>query len=321
MSGGVLLEVESVKKYFVIDRGKQIKAVDDVSFTLAPGQTLGLVGESGCGKSTIGRCILRLHGVTGGEIRFDGREIKSFKGKDQLLYCRDVQSVFQDPYGSLNPRMRIEEIINEPMLVHGYLDKQQRKERVRELVEIVGLKPDHLRRYPHEFSGGQRQRICIARALSLNPRLLVLDEPVSALDVSIRAQILNLLMDLQERFGLAYLFVSHDLSVVEHISDMVAVMYMGKIVEFSLCHNIFSNPLHPYTKGLLSSILPPEPKSSGTLQILEGDVGELEGTESGCLFYNRCPEAKPACNSSKPQLIDAQPGHQVACHQYANSNY
>lgn len=318
MSEQALLEVEAVKKYFTIARGTRVKAVDEVSFALATGQTLGLVGESGCGKSTIGRCILRLHKVTGGQIRFQGRKLESFSGKGRLNYCRNVQSVFQDPYGSLNPRMRIEEIIDEPMLVHRTAGSHQRRLRVRELAEIVGLKPDHLRRYPHEFSGGQRQRICIARALSLHPKLVVLDEPVSALDVSIRAQILNLLMDLQERFRLTYLFISHDLSVVEHISDVVAVMYLGRIVEIAPCSEIFNRPRHPYTKGLLSAILAPEPGSAKALRILEGDVGEIGENERGCLFRSRCPDAAADCRSIRPQLIEVDPGCRVACHRFTN---
>ena len=311
-----LLEARSIRKHFSIGGRTQVKAVDGVSFSLSTGRTVGLVGESGCGKSTIGRCILRLHDVTAGEIYFEDRNIEIYRGRKRLQYCRNVQSVFQDPYGSLNPRMRIEEIVGEPMLVHNVAGSRDRRRRVEELVEIVGLKPDHLRRYPHEFSGGQRQRICIARALSLNPKLIVLDEPVSALDVSIRAQILNLLMDLQDRFQLSYLFISHDLSVVEHISDVVAVMYLGTIVEIAPCQELFSRPLHPYTIGLLSAILPPEPGSAKALTILEGDVTETWGLAKGCLFRSRCLRAKDECAETKPALIEMDPGHRVACFLY-----
>ena len=316
MSHSTLLEINAVKKYFTVGKQTFVKAVDGVTFSLRKGQTLGLVGESGCGKSTIGRCILRLHGITGGKILFEDRNIDTYRHKERLNYCRNVQSVFQDPYGSLNPRMRIEEIIGEPVLVHRLMDTRSRRQHVEELIHIVGLKPDHLKRYPHEFSGGQRQRICIARALSLNPKLVVLDEPVSALDVSIRAQILNLLMDLQDRFGLTYLFISHDLSVVEHISEVVVVMYLGKIVEIAPCDRIFNQPLHPYTQGLLSAILSPEPGSAKTLSILEGDVTETWGLERGCLFRNRCFKAKDECAEAKPALFEVDPEHKVACFLY-----
>jgi len=289
--------------------------VDRISFAMARGRTLGLVGESGCGKSTIGRCILRLLDVTEGEIHFEGRNINLFRGGERLEYCRAVQSVFQDPYGSLNPRMRIEEIIGEPILVHGLMNRQERRSRVAELAAIVGLKPDHLARYPHEFSGGQRQRICIARALALNPKLVVLDEPVSALDVSIRAQILNLLMDLQDQFGLTYLFISHDLSVVEHISDTVAVMYLGRIVELAPCDRLFREPRHPYTQGLLSAILTPDPEGRGPSTLLDGDAADALGIDGGCLFRARCYQATEQCAAGEPELTEIEPGHQVACFQ------
>ncbi|MBW1690151.1 MAG: hypothetical protein DRG87_03425 [Deltaproteobacteria bacterium] len=320
MNGEAILEIKDLKKYFTI--GKQgilsrkpriVKALDGITFSLNKGKTFGLVGESGCGKSTAGRSILRLHKITDGEIIFQGQNIDAFTGMEKMQYCRDVQAVFQDPYASLNPRMRVGEIIEEPMLVHGISRSRGRRERVAELLEVVGLSADHISRFPHEFSGGQRQRIGIARALSLNPKLVILDEPVSALDVSIRAQILNLLMDLQQEFGLTYLFISHDLSVVEHISDVVSVMYLGKILEMATCEMIFNHPLHPYTQALLSAIPVPDPEFSRQAIILEGDVADLLGLEKGCLFRNRCFNATDACSEREPELVEVEPNHQVAC--------
>ncbi|MBU1697369.1 MAG: dipeptide ABC transporter ATP-binding protein [Proteobacteria bacterium] len=314
-----ILTVKNLKKHFNIGKAgffsgkaKTLKAVNDVSFSLIRGQTFGLVGESGCGKSTIGRTILKLHKPTNGEILYQGKNIENFESKETMSYRRNVQAVFQDPYGSLNPRMRIGEFIEEPMLVHGFLNSRGRKERVNELLDIVGLSTDHARRFPHEFSGGQRQRICIARALSLNPKLVILDEPVSALDVSIRAQILNLLMDLQEEFDLTYLFISHDLSVVEHISDYVAVMYLSKIVEMAPCDMIFNNPLHPYTRALLSAILVPDPELSQQAIILEGDISDPLNLEQGCSFQNRCFDVCDECLGKEPQLLEVEPNHLVA---------
>jgi len=320
MKGEAILEAKNIKKYFLMGKegifskkARMIKAVDGINFSLYKGQTFGLVGESGCGKSTIGRCILRLYRITDGEMLFQGKNIDIFDGKEKMQYHRDVQAVFQDPYGSLNPRMRVGEFIEEPMLVHGILNSRGRRERVKKLLEVVGLSADQARRFPHEFSGGQRQRICIARALSLNPKLLILDEPVSALDVSIRAQILNLLMDLQEEFGLTYLFISHDLSVVEHISDLVAVMYLAKIVEMAPCERIFKNPLHPYTQALLSAIPVPDPELAQEAIILEGDITDPITLEKGCPFRNRCFNASEECTEKEPKLIEVEPNHLVAC--------
>ena len=320
MKEETILQVNNLKKYFSI--GKQgifsrkariVKALDGITLSIYKGQTFGLVGESGCGKSTTGRSILRLHKITDGEILFQGISIDTLEGKEKMRYRLDVQAVFQDPYASLNPRMRVGEIIEEPMLVHGILDSRGRRERVRELLEVVGLSPDHISRFPHEFSGGQRQRVGIARALSLNPKLVILDEPVSALDVSIRAQILNLLMDLQQEFSLTYLFISHDLSVVEHISNVVAVMYLGKILEMAPCERIFKDPLHPYTQALLSAIPVPDPELSRQAIILEGDVADPLSLEKGCLFRNRCFNATGDCSEKEPELIEVKSNHQVAC--------
>jgi oligopeptide/dipeptide ABC transporter ATP-binding protein len=288
--------------------------VDDVSLGVSPGATLGLVGESGCGKSTIGRCILRLYTPTGGAIYFGGRDIAGFKGHEgRLGYARSVQAVFQDPYGSLNPRMRVAEIVSEPMLVQGNSTTRSRRRRAEELMDLVGLKEDHLRRYPHEFSGGQRQRIAIARGICLKPKLIVLDEPVSALDVSIQAQILNLLMDLQDEFGLTYLFISHDLSVVEHISKEVAVMYLGRIVEQAPGPELFSGFRHPYTETLLSAILPVEPGVYAMDPVQEGDAADSVPDWAGCLFRNRCIRALPSCAEAVPELVEITSGHKVAC--------
>jgi len=320
MKEEIILQVNNLKKYFSI--GKEgifsrtagvVKAVDGISFSLYKGQTLGLVGESGCGKSTTGRCILKLYGITDGEILFQGKSIHTFDGGEQIQYRRDMQAVFQDPYGSLNPRMKVGEFIAEPMVVHGLFDSRGRKKRVEELLAVVGLMPDHAWRYPHEFSGGQRQRICIARALSLNPKLMILDEPVSALDVSIRAQILNLFMDLQEELGLTYLLISHDLSVVEHISDFVAVMYLGEILEIAPCEMLFKNPLHPYTNALISAILVPDPELAQESIVLDGDVADFHGLEKGCCFQNRCFNVSNECSENEQELIEVEQNHQVAC--------
>ena len=321
MSPQPILELKGLKKYFPLEKGTLfskemgvIKAIDGLTFSMDAGGTLGLVGESGCGKSTTGMCILKLFEPTGGEILFEGENIARLDRKETFKYRRNVQAVFQNPYASLNPRMRVGEIIEEPMYVHKILNPLGRLNRVKELLEIVGMNPDHSGRFPHECSGGQRQRIGIARALSVNPKLLVLDEPVSALDVSIRAQILNLLIDLQREFGLTYLFISHDLSVIEHISDVVAVMYLGKLVEMADCNELYGSPLHPYTRALLSAVPVPDPELPQEAIVLEGEVADPASLEGGCLFRNRCPKMKEKCIEAEALLREIKKGHRVACH-------
>ncbi len=317
---GRLLSVHNLKKYFPVRRGVFsrikgfIKAVDDVSFTLDKGKTLGLVGESGCGKTTLGRTILRLLEPTAGRVTFKGRDLFGLKGKELRQARKFMQIIFQDPFGSLNPRMTVGSIVGEPLVVHKIGTSGERREKVAELLERVGLEARHSRRYPHEFSGGQRQRIGIARAIALAPDFIVCDEPVSALDVSIRAQIINLLEDLQAEFAMAYLFIAHDLSVVEHISDEVAVMYFGKIVETASREEIYRNPLHPYTKALLSAIPVPDPKARRTARFrLPGDVPSALQPPSGCVFHPRCSIAQDFCGESEPELEEILPGHFVRC--------
>jgi oligopeptide/dipeptide ABC transporter ATP-binding protein len=316
-----LLEVNDLKKHFPIHKGVfskvsgQVYAVDGVSFSIGRGETLGLVGESGCGKSTVGRTLLRLLEPTSGTVRIGGEDITHLDGADLLPYRRRMQMIYQDPYASLNPRMTAGEIVGEPMVVHQLGTSAERREKVASLFERVGLRPEGVHRYPHEFSGGQRQRIGIARALSLNPDLIVGDEPVSALDVSIQAQIINLLMDLQDEFGLSYLFVAHDLAVVEHISHRVAVMYLGRIVEMTDRQSLFEMPLHPYTEALLSAV--PIPKASARSRkrvILTGDVPSPINPPPGCHFHARCPYAMPRCKVDVPMLREIVPGHVAACH-------
>ncbi len=317
-----LLRVENLVKNFPITGGlfgrvvDQVHAVDGVSFDLAAGETLGLVGESGCGKSTTGRCILRLIEPTAGEVWFEGKSVTR-AGKEELrALARDMQIIFQDPYASLNPRMTVGAIIGEALIIHK-LAKTTREyqDRIVELLETVGLAADHMRRYPHEFSGGQRQRIGIARALAVSPKLIVCDEAVSALDVSIQAQVINLLEDLQTKFNLTYLFIAHDLSVVEHISDRVAVMYLGRIVEIASARDLYTNPLHPYTEALLSAVPIPDPQIKRKRITLQGDVPSPIKPPSGCHFHTRCPIAQfPLCSSEAPLLKQSSDGHWVACH-------
>ncbi len=318
-----LVKVRDLKKYFPITSGVivqrevgAVKAVDGVSFDVYEGETLGIVGESGCGKSTMGRTVLQLYRPTAGTVEFEGKEISSLKGEDLRKMRRRMQMIFQDPYASLNPRMTVGRIIAEPLAVHGVGSSKEQMERVQYLLERVNLNPYFVNRYPHEFSGGQRQRIGIARALALNPSFVVCDEPISALDVSIQAQVVNLLQDLQKEFNLTYLFIAHDLSMVRHICDRVAVMYLGKVVEVAPADELYSNPLHPYTQALLSAVPVPDPEVERKRQriILKGDVPSPANPPLGCNFNTRCPVAVDLCFKEEPELEEARPGHWVACH-------
>jgi oligopeptide transport system ATP-binding protein len=315
----ILIEVRNLTKHFPIGAGffgaggDVVRAVDGVSLTIRRGETFGLVGESGCGKSTTGRCILRLIEPTSGEVRFHGQDLLTV-GSDELRRLRrDMQIIFQDPYSSLNPRMTVGQIVEEPLTIHRIAERRERRARVAELLRLVGLEPEHSGRYPHEFSGGQRQRIGIARALALNPKFIVCDEPVSALDVSVQAQVVNLLQDLQEQLGLTYLFISHGLSVVEHISNRVGIMYLGKLVEVATSEEIFHNPLHPYTRALLSAIPVPDPEQRRERVHLSGDIPTAIAAPSGCRFRTRCPIAEPRCAEEEPQLVEVSSDHFVAC--------
>jgi oligopeptide transport system ATP-binding protein len=319
----LLVEIRDLKKYFPIRSGiiiqrevAAVKAVDGVSFDIFEGETLGLVGETGCGKSTTGRTILQLYRATSGSVKFEGQELTTLKGEPLRKMRRKMQMVFQDPYASLNPRMSVGRIVAEPLVVHNIGTRKEREERVAELLELVGLNPYFVRRYPHEFSGGQRQRIGLARSLALNPNFIVADEPISALDVSIQAQVVNLLQRLQQDLNLTYLFIAHDLSMVRHLCNRVAVMYLGKIAEVAESEELYTNPLHPYTQALLSAVPVPDPVVEEKRQriILKGDVPSPVNPPKGCHFNTRCPVSIDVCYEQDPELIEVQPEHWVACH-------
>ncbi|WP_460289294.1 ABC transporter ATP-binding protein [Clostridium sp. CTA-7] len=323
-SNDVLIEVRDLKKYFPVKNQflkgekKFVKAVDGVSFEIKKGETFGLVGESGCGKSTLGRSITRLYDITSGDIFFEGTNIARFNRRDMKSFYRKMQTIFQDPYSSLNPNMNVKELIDEPLAVHTNLTKEERDNKIQELLEMVGLKKSDMEKFPYEFSGGQCQRIGIARAISTEPDFILCDEPISALDVSIQAQVINMLEDLQEKMGLTYLFVAHDLSMVRHISDRIGVMYLGKIVEISESNDLYKDPLHPYTKGLLSAIPVADPKKARTseIQIIKGDIPSPIDIPSGCRFHTRCPYATEKCKEVQPEMKEVGVGHFVACHLY-----
>ena len=325
MPGGMQLQVTGLKMYFPVQRGfarrvvGYVKAVDDVNLTIAKGETLGLVGESGCGKTTVGRCIVRAYRPTAGQILYRDRagawvDLASLSEGELRPYRRELRMVFQDPYASLNPRMNVLDIVAEPLRIHKVATGKELEYRVADLLRRVGLQPEYMRRYPHAFSGGQRQRIGLARALALEPCLVVADEPVSALDVSVQAQILNLMLDLQAEFGLTYIFISHDLSVVEYIANRIAVMYVGKLVEVAAAAELFAAPAHPYTEALLSAVPRPDPRRRPQRIVLEGDVADPANPPAGCYFHPRCRYAVERCRSEAPLLHDVAPGHAVACH-------
>ena len=325
-NGKPLLEVRHLRKYFPVKRGvlqrevARVHAVDDVTLTVNEGETIGLVGESGCGKSTLGRCIVRLHEPTSGDVIFQGRQIAKLGRRALRPLRREMQMIFQDPYASLNPRKRVGTIIGDPLRIHGIGDRAERHRRVQDLLETVGLSPEHYNRFPHEFSGGQRQRIGVARALALRPKLVVADEPVSALDVSIQAQMVNLLEDLQDEFGLTYIFIAHDLGVVRHVSDRIAVMYLGKLVELSPAEELYSRPIMPYTEALLSAVPIPDPDLSDQREriVLQGDVPSPIDPPSGCRFHPRCRYMTQICRDVEPPLTDYGNGHLAACHHPLN---
>lgn len=320
----MLLEVNNLKKYFHISKNQVLKAVDDVSFSIEKGKTLGLVGESGCGKTTVGRTIIRLHEADGGKIIFKGKETHSLNKKEYKAFTKEIQMIFQDPYSSLNPRKTVEAIVGEGLDIHKlYSSKEERSKRIFQLLDMVGLNKEHANRFPHEFSGGQRQRIGIARALSVNPELIVCDEAISALDVSIQAQIINLLINLQKELNLTYLFIAHDLSMVRYISDEVAVMYLGKIVEKTSSEELFLNPMHPYTKGLISAVPLPDPENEKEKihKTLIGEVPSPINPLPGCRFYKRCSYRKDICKNQDPILGEAGNNHLVACHMIQTSDW
>lgn len=311
-----LLVARDLKKYFDIGRGQVVKAVDGISFSIKEGETLGLVGESGCGKSTVGRTIVGLYDATDGEVIFDGMNVGELDKKEKKHFTRKAQMIFQDPYASLNPRMTITDIIGEGIDIHELYEGKERQKRIYDLLEVVGLSREHASRFPHEFSGGQRQRIGIARALAIEPRFIVCDEPISALDVSIQAQVVNLLEDLQDELGLTYLFIAHDLSMVKHISDRIAVMYLGAMVELADSHDLYEEPLHPYTQALLSAVPIPDPNIEKSRQriILEGDVPSPINPPPGCKFQGRCKYVQPICREVAPEFKEKGKNHFVACH-------
>lgn len=317
-----LMEVKNLKKYFPVassgffQKSNYVQAVDDVTFDIFKGETLGIVGESGCGKSTMGRLLVTLLDSTSGEILFEGKEVNSIRKNNRKDISKNIQIIFQDPYASLNPRMTIGDIIREPMKINGIASGDELEKKLDILLKQVGLAPYHKDRYPHEFSGGQRQRVGIARAISVNPKLIVCDEAVSALDVSIQAQILNLLSDLQKDLGFTYLFIAHGLNVVKHISDRVGVMYLGKLVEIATVDKLYSTPMHPYTQALLSAIPIPNPEKKKERIILTGDVPSPINPPSGCRFHTRCPQCMDICKQSEPSLVELETGHNVACHLY-----
>lgn len=317
-----ILEVKNLKKYFPVEskvrvEPKSVKAVDDVSFDVYRNETLSIVGESGCGKSTTGRCLIGLNKPTSGEVIYNGKNIVGISDKEQRVLCKDLQMIFQDPYSSLNPRMTIGSILEEPLIIHKICKtKEERMQRVLDMLEKVGMRRDHYYRYPHEFSGGQRQRIGIARALILEPKLVVCDEPVSALDVSIQSQVLNLLAEVKKEMNITYVFISHNMSVVRYISDRVGVMYLGHLVELAGTEELYNNQLHPYTQALLSTVPEPDPHVKREQIMLKGDIPSPLNPPSGCIFHNRCPYNEPICQDQMPPLVEIKPGHFVACYRH-----